>query len=464
MTAAAKKQRFQVRESPLTIALRDPNHRATMSFFFAGELIILIGRCLNYIFDPGLLKKDFNLFARYFTNVHIMFLMEGICLMTFVLILLPSTMLWTRGKINRLFHSLLVLVTAVIVNAVPPVLANMFHLHPLLRAATAFQQIRYGMKLISFVTENKRPNDSKCEKNYTEIQEDSNNNNNNNDGGKKVMTEGESIQDESSGPSLNSLVYFMFAPTLIYQHSYPRSEGPIRWGYILKTFLMGIAPAPIGLIVCRKLIESSEMIGLQETTPADLITLWYWSVAMAVMNVVAMGFFFFHCYSNCWAEVLRFGDRQFYKNWWSAPNPLAWMSLWNMVVQSWIAEYIYKPLVKLCKSRFLAINITFLLSGIGHDYVFTFIVGFFVPGCLTLVPVIVLSGPIVFLIVKIAPLLPLPETNVTTFVCYMIAMSLAFFFPMLEFMSRVNCPPDPSYDSLTDFFVLRFPTCVKLKL
>ena len=47
------------------------------------------------------------------------------------------------------------------------------------------------------------------------------------------------------------------------------------------------------------------------------------TLKLAVPNIAIWLLFFyayFHAFMNACAEVLRFGDRQFYRDWWNAPN------------------------------------------------------------------------------------------------------------------------------------------------
>ena len=51
------------------------------------------------------------------------------------------------------------------------------------------------------------------------------------------------------------------------------------------------------------------------------------------------GFYvFFHVWMNLLAEILRFGDRLFYKAWWNAVTFEAYWRLWNLPVHHWITR------------------------------------------------------------------------------------------------------------------------------
>lgn len=57
-------------------------------------------------------------------------------------------------------------------------------------------------------------------------------------------------------------------------------------------------------------------------------------LAIPNLYVWLLGFYtLFHLYLNILAEVLRFGDRLFYKDWWNSQDLTYFWSNWNMPVQ-----------------------------------------------------------------------------------------------------------------------------------
>ncbi|KAH0629039.1 hypothetical protein JD844_010793 [Phrynosoma platyrhinos] len=53
-------------------------------------------------------------------------------------------------------------------------------------------------------------------------------------------------------------------------------------------------------------------------------------------------FSFFHCWLNAFAEMLRFADRTFYKDWWNSTSYSVFYRTWNVVVHDWLYYYIYQ--------------------------------------------------------------------------------------------------------------------------
>ena len=100
----------------------------------------------------------------------------------------------------------------------------------------------------------------------------------------------------------------------------------------------------------------------------------------------------FHSYLNILAELLRFGDRQFYKDWWyksinsnnhilkikcflidikkrNSENVEAFWKNWNIPVHSFCLRHIYKPLLYQGVTKMQASLIVFFVSAFFHEYI-----------------------------------------------------------------------------------------------
>jgi diacylglycerol O-acyltransferase-1 len=76
---------------------------------------------------------------------------------------------------------------------------------------------------------------------------------------------------------------------------------------------------------------------------------------------------YFHLYLNIMAEILRFGDRIFYKDWWNSSDVSSYWRLWNMPVHYWLVRHLYFPCVRLGLSKGLATLVVFFVSAIMHE-------------------------------------------------------------------------------------------------
>lgn len=114
------------------------------------------------------------------------------------------------------------------------------------------------------------------------------------------------------------LFYFICAPTLCYELNFPRS-GRIRKRFLIKrlvemVFLWGVMLSLIQQWVVP--IVQNSIVPFQELHVSKILERL---LKLAVPNhLIWLIFFywFFHSCLNVVAELLRFGDRVFYRDWW----------------------------------------------------------------------------------------------------------------------------------------------------
>lgn len=102
-----------------------------------------------------------------------------------------------------------------------------------------------------------------------------------------------------------------------------------------------------------------------------------WHVVEAIMRLSTwsiviwlLGFFFvFQSYLNLLAEILRFGDRDFYQDWWNAGSVATYWRSWNKPVSNYFRRHFYVPLLKKGYSQFQASLVVFLVSAALHEIV-----------------------------------------------------------------------------------------------
>uniref|UniRef100_A0A672ZCD3 O-acyltransferase n=1 Tax=Sphaeramia orbicularis TaxID=375764 RepID=A0A672ZCD3_9TELE len=148
------------------------------------------------------------------------------------------------------------------------------------------------------------------------------------------------------------MYYFVFAPTLCYQLNFPRSPR------IRKRFLM----RRLFEMCCRfNEMDFSRMVErlLKLAVPNHLIWLifFYW---------------FFHSSMNFVAELLQFGDREFYRDWWNSESVTYFWANWNIPVHKWCLRHFYKPMLRKGINKFLAQTAVFLVSAFFHEYLVSF--------------------------------------------------------------------------------------------
>jgi len=111
------------------------------------------------------------------------------------------------------------------------------------------------------------------------------------------------------------------------------------------------------------------------------------------------GFYaFFHSLLNALAEVMRFGDREFYSDWWNSWSVGMYWRSWNKPVYLFMKRHIFSPLVGRGWSPFAASIMVFLFSAILHELLVGIpthnIIGVAFAGMILQLPLITMTLPL----------------------------------------------------------------------
>ena len=138
----------------------------------------------------------------------------------------------------------------------------------------------------------------------------------------------------------------MFAPTLIYRDEYPRTSI-IRWSFVIQHFAEVVGTMIYTYCLFdRFCVPEFRKLNVRELTLSSYVHLISISILPGAL-ILIMGFFsFLHCWHNAFAEMLRFGDRQFYLDWWNSTSFNMYYRTWNTLVQDWLYTYIYRDVYK----------------------------------------------------------------------------------------------------------------------
>ncbi|TKY54467.1 Diacylglycerol O-acyltransferase 1 [Spatholobus suberectus] len=168
--------------------------------------------------------------------------------------------------------------------------------------------------------------------------------------------------------SFKSLAYFMVAPTLCYQPSYPRTPY-IRKGWVIRQLVkLIIFTGVMGFIIeqyINPIVQNSQhpfkgnlLYAIERVLKLSVPNLYVW---------LCMFYCFFHLWLNILAELLRFGDREFYKDWWNAKTVEDYWRMWNMPVHKWMIRHLYFPCLRHGIPKAIAFLIVFLVSALFHE-------------------------------------------------------------------------------------------------
>ncbi|XP_028326858.1 diacylglycerol O-acyltransferase 1b isoform X2 [Gouania willdenowi] len=170
--------------------------------------------------------------------------------------------------------------------------------------------------------------------------------------------------------TLKDIYYFTFAPTLCYELNFPRSPN-IRMSFMFRRLfeMLFFTQLLVGLTQQWMIpVIQSSMKPLEDM---DLSRMTERLLRLAVPNHLLWLLFFywfFHSSLNFTAELLRFGDRQFYKDWWNSETVTYFWQNWNIPVHKWCIRHFYKPLLRKGFSKMVSQSAVFFLSAFFHEY------------------------------------------------------------------------------------------------
>ena len=169
--------------------------------------------------------------------------------------------------------------------------------------------------------------------------------------------------------TLSNLSYFWWAPTLVYQPVYPRSSS-IRWLFVAKRvaecFSLSIFIWFASAQYAAPLLHNSLLKIASLDVPSIVERLMKLST-ISLITWLAGFFAIFQSALNALAEIMRFGDREFYTEWWNSPSVGAYWRTWNKPVYSFMKRHIYNPLVARGWSSHAASAWVFVFSGLLHE-------------------------------------------------------------------------------------------------
>ncbi|KAJ1262050.1 hypothetical protein BS78_09G077700 [Paspalum vaginatum] len=174
--------------------------------------------------------------------------------------------------------------------------------------------------------------------------------------------------DNLQAPTLGSLIYFMMAPTLCYQPSYPRTPY-IRKGWLVRQIILYLIFTGLQGFIVEQYINPI-VVNSQHPLKGGLLNAVETVLKLSLPNVymwLCMFYCLFHLWLNILAEILRFGDREFYKDWWNAKTIDEYWRKWNMPVHKWIVRHIYFPCMRNGISKEVAVFISFFVSAVLHE-------------------------------------------------------------------------------------------------
>jgi len=171
--------------------------------------------------------------------------------------------------------------------------------------------------------------------------------------------------------NLSNLYYFMICPVLCYQLNYPRSSS-IRWYWLAGKVGQCLFLSIFMIILTEQWILPTIRNTVRYMDSFDLIRIFQRCLKLSIPSVVIwlMGFYnFFHLWLNILAELLHFGDREFYRSWWNSTTQGEYWRDWNTPVHNWLRRHVYYPAVRFGLTKIQAAFLIFFISAVFHEIV-----------------------------------------------------------------------------------------------
>ncbi|XP_033007190.1 sterol O-acyltransferase 1-like isoform X2 [Lacerta agilis] len=332
-------------------------HHAFIAFFI---LIILNTLIVDFI-DEGRLVLEFDLLVFAFGKCSVV---ASTWLYMFLFTLTVPYglfLLWAQGyhgsahkTIRSTFFGGLFMIFQIFGLGVGPAyIAIAYHLPPASAAIVILEQVRLLMKIYSFIREN----------------------------APRILSFTPQKTNTVQVPKVSQYLYFLFAPTLIYRDDYPRNPT-IRWSYVATNFAQVLG----SLFYTSYLFEKYLLPAFRNYFPEhfnvrELVVCIFNTILPSILMTIFVHFLLLQCWLNAFAEMLRFADRMFYKDWWNSTSYARYFRTWNVVVHDWLYYYAYKDFLWLFGKKIKAIAMlsVFTLSAIVHEYVLAVCFGYFYP-------------------------------------------------------------------------------------
>lgn len=223
-----------------------------------------------------------------------------------------------------------------------------------------------------------------------------------------------SSQPYPTNLTIGNLVYFWWAPTLVYQPVYPRTPR-VRWRFVARHIAELIVLVVVMWFIVRQyavpILENSlqrmatERQGnnnkLQTSTLQNLVLMGERLMKLATVSILVwlLGFFaLFQSFLNLLAELTRFADRDFYQDWWNSGSLGTYWKLWNRPVSNYFRRHLYIPMLKRGFSTFQSSLSVFFVSAVLHEVMVGIpthnVLGFAFFSMMLQVPLILVTAPL----------------------------------------------------------------------
>lgn len=169
--------------------------------------------------------------------------------------------------------------------------------------------------------------------------------------------------------SLGNLCYFWWAPTLVYQPVYPRTDR-VQWTFVIRMATEVVFISAVIWVASSQYASPLLWNSLDPIKELDFLNVVERILKLSTVSLFIWlcGFYaLFHSALNGLAEVMRFGDRQFYDAWWNATSQSEYWAKWNTPVYHWFKRHIYSPMRSRGYNHNFSSTSVFFASSVLHE-------------------------------------------------------------------------------------------------
>ena len=169
---------------------------------------------------------------------------------------------------------------------------------------------------------------------------------------------------------ISDMYYFIFVPTLCYELNFPRAQR-IRKRFLIRRAFEVVFLLQVMLGLVQQWMFPTIFNSIGPLKSMDYPKMFERLLKLAIPNHIIwlIGFYWmFHSFLNIFAELLRFADREFYRDWWNACSVQYFWANWNIPVHKWCLRHLYKPLLSYGFTKIQASTAVFFVSAFFHEY------------------------------------------------------------------------------------------------
>ncbi|XP_013376482.1 PREDICTED: sterol O-acyltransferase 2 isoform X3 [Chinchilla lanigera] len=284
-----KRKVFIIRKSLLDELMEVQHFRTIYHMFVAGLCVFIISTLAIDFIDEGRLLLEFDLLIFSFGQLPLALVTWVPMFLSTLLVPYQALWLWARPQtggswaLGVALGCVLLAAHASLLCVLPVHMVLKHELQPASRCVLVFEQVRLLMKSYSFLRETV-PGTLRVR------------------GGEGVLA-----------PSFSSYLYFLFCPTLIFRETYPRTSS-IRWNYVAKNFAQALCCVLYACFILSRLcVPVFANMSREPFSTRALVLSFLHATLPGIFMLLLIFFAFLHCWLNAFAEMLRFGDRMFYR-------------------------------------------------------------------------------------------------------------------------------------------------------